>query len=319
MAVSDILLDVRNLQTYFRTGLGVVRAVDGVDLQVLEGETVGLVGESGCGKTMTAHSIMRLVPTPPGSSKGQILFQGLDLIILPEHEVRKIRGKKISMVFQDPMTYLNPVIKIGKQIEEVMAAGQHSGGEAVRLLESMGIAEPAKVVKQYPHELSGGMRQRVLMAIAMANHPRLMIADEPTTALDVTIQAQILELIKTIKKEKNTSVLIITHDLGIVADLCDKVYVMYAGRIVESGDVFSLFEHPLHPYTQGLLKSALSIAEFKEVLEPIEGSVPDLLNPPPGCRFHPRCPVAMDVCSEKEPPVMESAPGRQVRCWLWKT
>ncbi len=317
MAVSDILLDVRNLQTHFRTALGIVRAVDGVDIQVLEGETVGLVGESGCGKTMTAHSIMRLIPMPPGSSQGQIFFQGHDLISLPEHEVRKIRGKKISMVFQDPMTYLNPVLKIGKQIEEVMAAGRNPG-EAARLLESMGIAEPSKVVNQYPHELSGGMRQRVLMAIAMANDPLLMIADEPTTALDVTIQAQILELIKTIKREKNTSVLIITHDLGIVADLCDKVYVMYAGRIVESGDVFDLFERPLHPYTQGLLKSALSIAEFKDTLEPIEGTVPDLLNPPSGCRFHPRCPVAMDVCRETEPPVMELTAGREVRCWLWK-
>jgi oligopeptide/dipeptide ABC transporter ATP-binding protein len=314
---SNILLDVRNLQTYFRTALGTVRAVDGIDLQVLRGETVGLVGESGCGKTMTAHSIMRLVPSPPGFSTGQIFFQGHELISLPEHELRKIRGKKISMVFQDPMTYLNPVLKIGRQIEEVMSA-RRNPGEAVRLLESMGIAEPSKVVKQYPHELSGGMRQRVLMAIAMANDPVLIIADEPTTALDVTIQAQILELIKSIGKGKNTSVLMITHDLGIVAELCDRVYVMYAGRIVESGDVFSLFERPLHPYTQGLLKSALSIAEFKEALEPIEGSVPDLLNPPAGCRFHPRCPAVMNVCREAEPPVIEVSPGCQVRCWLWK-
>jgi peptide/nickel transport system ATP-binding protein len=314
---SDILLDVRNLRTYFRTALGTVRAVDGIDLQVLKGKTVGLVGESGCGKTMTAHSIMRLVPSPPGFSRGQIFFQGHDLISLPEHELRKIRGKKISMVFQDPMTYLNPVLKIGRQIEEVMSA-RRNPGEAVRLLESMGIAEPSKVVKQYPHELSGGMRQRVLMAIAMANDPVLIIADEPTTALDVTIQAQILELIKSIGKGKNTSVLMITHDLGIVAELCDRVYVMYAGRIVESGDVFSLFERPLHPYTQGLLKSALSIAEFKDALEPIEGSVPDLLNPPAGCRFHPRCPAVMNVCREAEPPVIEVSPGCEVRCWLWK-
>jgi peptide/nickel transport system ATP-binding protein len=227
------------------------------------------------------------------------------------------RTNLLSMVFQDPMTYLNPVLKIGRQIEEVMSA-RRNPGEAVRLLESMGIAEPSKVVKQYPHELSGGMRQRVLMAIAMANDPVLIIADEPTTALDVTIQAQILELIKSIGKGKNTSVLMITHDLGIVAELCDRVYVMYAGRIVESGDVFSLFERPLHPYTQGLLKSALSIAEFKDALEPIEGSVPDLLNPPAGCRFHPRCPAVMNVCREAEPPVIEVSPGCEVRCWLWK-
>ncbi|MEE9548775.1 MAG: ABC transporter ATP-binding protein [Candidatus Binatia bacterium] len=315
--MSNVLLEVKGLKTHFHTTMGLIKAVDGVDLRVLEGEAVGLVGESGCGKTMTAHSIVRLVPMPPGIIEdGQIWFRGTDLLSLPEHEMRNWRGQKISVVFQDPMTYLNPVLKIEKQIAEVIT---HEPKEKtiIELLESVGIPEPAKIARAYPHELSGGMRQRVLIAIAVANNPPLLIADEPTTALDVTVQAQILELIRTIKEKQGTSLLLITHDLGVVAEMCDRVYVMYAGKVVESADVFSIFEDPLHPYTQGLLKSALSIAEFRENLETIEGTVPDLINPPLGCRFHNRCPKAMPICKETEPPFAEAKAGCQVSCWLY--
>lgn len=315
--MSNVLLEVKGLKTYFHTSMGLIKAVDGVNLHVLEGEAVGLVGESGCGKTMTAHSIMRLVPMPPGAIEdGHIWFGSIDLLSLSEHEMRNFRGQKIAMIFQDPMTYLNPVMKIEKQIGEVIL---HAPNEktTIEILESVGIPEPAKVAKAYPHELSGGMRQRVLIAIAMANNPPLLIADEPTTALDVTVQAQILDLIRAIKEKRGTSLLLITHDLGIVAEMCDRVYVMYAGNIVESADVFSTFEDPLHPYTQGLLRSALSIAEFRENLETIEGTVPDLLNPPSGCRFHNRCPKAMPICRKTEPPLIESRARRQVSCWLY--
>lgn len=316
--MENILLDVRGLKTYFHISLGVVRAVDGVNLCVSKGEAVGLVGESGCGKTMTAHSIMKLVPSPPGFiEEGEIWFRNTDLLRLGEQEMRKFRGREVSMVFQDPMTYLNPVMKVGKQIAEVLVSPTRDR-TVIKLLESVGIPDPLKVADQYPHELSGGMRQRVLIAIAMANDPPLLIADEPTTALDVTIQAQILDLIKTIKTEKGTSLLLITHDLGIVAEMCDRVYVMYAGKIVESGDVFSIFEEPLHPYAQGLLRSSLSIAEFRENLETIEGTVPNLLDPPSGCRFHPRCPMAMSVCREKEPSLIQEKPGHEVSCWLYE-
>jgi len=313
------LLDIRELRTYFHTSAGLIKAVDGVSLHVDEGEAVGLVGESGCGKTMTAHSVMKLVPSPPGViENGTIHFQGTDLLRLSERDMRAIRGKKLSIVFQDPMTFLNPVMKIGRQIGEVLN-NQSDSKTIIQLLASMGIPEAARIAEQYPHELSGGMRQRVLIAIAIANNPALMIADEPTTALDVTIQAQILDLIKTVKRDNGTALLLITHDLGIVADMCDRVYVMYAGKVVESGDVFSMFEEPLHPYTQGLLRSALSIAEFRESLETIAGTVPNLLDPPKGCRFHPRCPQVMPVCQQAEPPVTEVRLGCQVSCWLYET
>ncbi|HXG52546.1 MAG TPA: ABC transporter ATP-binding protein [candidate division Zixibacteria bacterium] len=316
--MENVLLEVKGLKTYLRTSLGLVRAVDGVDLCISKGEAVGLVGESGCGKTMTAHSLLKLVPSPPGFiEEGEIRFRGRDLLRLDEREMREVRGREISMVFQDPMTYLNPVMKVGRQIAEAIAAPAPEQS-VLKLLESVGIADPPKVAQQYPHELSGGMRQRVLIAIAVANAPSLLIADEPTTALDVTVQAQILDLVKTIKAEKGTSLLLITHDLGIVAEICDRIYVMYAGKIVESGDVFSIFEEPLHPYTQGLLRSSLSIAEFREKLETIEGAVPNLLDPPAGCRFHPRCPAAMSVCREKEPSPVQEKPGRQVSCWLYE-
>jgi oligopeptide/dipeptide ABC transporter ATP-binding protein len=315
--VENDLLEIQGLKTYFHTGQGTVKAVDGVSLRVSKGEAVGLVGESGCGKTMTAHSIMKLVPAPGVIEEGRILFRGTDLLNLSDPAIRKIRGRQISMIFQDPMTYLNPVIKVGKQIAEVMP-DRPGERRLIELLEAVGIPEPERRLSDYPHELSGGMRQRILIAIAMANDPLLLIADEPTTALDVTIQAQILDLIRRIQKEKEMSLLLISHDLGIVAGLCDRVYVMYAGKIVESGDVFSIFERPLHPYTQGLLRSSLSIAEFRERLEVIEGSVPNLLEPPPGCRFHPRCPSAMPVCKEKEPFLTEPSSAHEVSCWLYE-
>ncbi|MGH7844873.1 MAG: ABC transporter ATP-binding protein [Candidatus Binatia bacterium] len=311
------LLEIADLKTYVHTRAGTVRAVDGVSLRIKAGETVGLVGESGCGKTMTAHSIMRLIPSPPAAIEGgQILFQGADLLRLSENEMRGLRGRRVAMVFQDPMTFLNPVMKIGKQIAEA-AANPRAERDIIGLLDSVGIPDPERVSRQYPHELSGGMRQRVLIAIAIVNNPNLLIADEPTTALDVTVQRQILWLLKSIRETKQTALLLITHDLGIVAEMCDRVYVMYAGKIVETADVFSLFEEPLHPYTQGLIRSALSIAEFRPTLTTIEGTVPDLSRPPPGCRFHPRCPHVMDVCKEKEPALQELKSGHSTSCWLY--
>jgi oligopeptide/dipeptide ABC transporter ATP-binding protein len=262
---------------------------------------------------------MRLIPSPPAAFEGgKILFQGSDLLALSEDEMRALRGRRIAMVFQDPMTFLNPVLRIGAQIAEA-AAEDTKESEIITLLQSVGIPYPERVVKQYPHELSGGMRQRVLIAIAIVNNPALLIADEPTTALDVTVQTQILSLLKSIREQKDTALLLITHDLGIVAEMCDRVYVMYAGKIVETADVFSLFEDALHPYTQGLLKSALSIAEFSPTLTTIEGSVPDLSNPPAGCRFHPRCPRVMELCKEKDPPLDELKPGHLASCWLYKS
>ena len=317
--MGERLLDITGLKTYIHARAGSVRAVDDVSLCINAGETVGLVGESGCGKTMTAHSIMRLIPSPPAAIEGgKISFQGSDLLALSEDEMRALRGRRIAMVFQDPMTFLNPVLRIGAQIAEA-AAEDTKESAIIALLQSVGIPYPERVIKQYPHELSGGMRQRVLIAIAIVNSPPLLIADEPTTALDVTVQTQILSLLKSIRERKGTALLLITHDLGIVAEMCDRVYVMYAGKIVETADVFSLFEDALHPYTQGLLKSALSIAEFSPTLTTIEGSVPDLSNPPAGCRFHPRCPRVMDLCKEKEPPLNELKPGHLASCWLYKS
>lgn len=321
---NEKLLRVHDLKTFFFTTYGIVKAVDGIDLKIDKGEAIGLVGESGCGKTVTALSIMRLVPDPPGRIiAGEISWKGQDLLVLGAKEVRRVRGKEISMVFQDPMTFLNPVIKVGDQISETILLHQsvtkkEANRKAIELLEKVRIPSATEVVEHYPHQLSGGMRQRVLIAIAISCNPALLIADEPTTALDVTVQSQVLNLIEQLRKELNTSLLLITHDLGIVAKICDRVYVMYAGKIVEQADVFSLYENPKHPYTIGLLKSTLSINEYKKTLKAIEGTVPNLINPPSGCRFHPRCHHAKSICRVRQPAPVEVEPGNIVYCWLFR-
>lgn len=317
------LLDVQGLKTYFYTKRGIVKAVDDVSLTVAPSEVVGLIGESGCGKTMTALSILRLVPIPGRTVAGRIVLEGKDLLHFSQEELRRVRGTRISAVFQDPMTFLNPVMKIGDQIAEAILVHTDvnkadAWSRAVGALEMLLIPSPDKVVGYYPHQLSGGMRQRVLIAIALSCNPSLIIADEPTTALDVTIQLQILELIKKVRSKVGISLLLITHDLGIVSELCDRSYVMYAGKIVEDADVYTLFRCPSHPYTIKLLQSVLSINEFKEELVTIEGSVPDLTNCPPGCRFHPRCPYALDICRSQEPPPCEIDRGHYVSCWLYQ-
>jgi len=319
--VSENLIQIRSLKTIFPTTEGIVRAVDGVNLRVDRSQAVGLVGESGSGKTMTALSIVRLVPPPGRIVEGQILLRDRDLVRLGEREMRNIRGKEISMIFQDPMTFLNPVMKIADQIAEPILihegkTGKEARQRVVELLETVRIHSPKEIADAYPHQLSGGMRQRVLMAIAIACNPSLLIADEPTTALDTTLQVQILDLLKSLAADLNMSVLLITHDLGIVADVCDVVNVMYAGRIVESANVFSLFDDPQHPYTRGLLASALSIDQFKENLVTIEGTVPNLLELPGGCKFNPRCMYVMDRCKINEPKSVDVGPRHTVACWL---
>lgn len=320
-------MEINNLSTYFYTSRGVVRAVDGASIVIGKGEAVGLVGESGSGKTMTAFSVMRLIPPPGRTVNGEVWLdlgkERIDLLKLPEGEMRKIRGARISMVFQDPMTYLNPVMKISNQIAEAIILHQglsrdEAEKKVVEILEKVRIPDATTVAQYYPHQLSGGMRQRALIAMAISCNPELLIADEPTTALDVTVQAQVLELIKALKRELGMALVLITHDLGIVADICDRVLVMYAGRIVEEGDVFSIYRDPKHPYTVALLKSTLSIDEFKEKLTTIEGTVPDLTNPPKGCRFHPRCPFVMEKCRNTDPPLIQLTDGRKVSCWLFE-
>jgi len=317
------LLSVQDLKTYFYTSYGIVKAVDGVSLEINKGEVVGIVGESGSGKSITALSIMRLVPSPPGKIvQGKIFYKGSDILSLSEKEMVSIRGKEISMVFQDPLTFLNPVLKVEDQIAEAITTHQgktknEAKKEVIEVLKMVRIPSPSEVAKSYPHQLSGGMRQRVLIAIAISCNPSILIADEPTTALDVTIQAQILELIKELRKELDTSMILITHDLGIVAEVCDRVYVMYAGKIVEHADVYRIFEDPLHPYTSGLLRSALSIDQFSKELYTLEGNVPNLVNPPSGCLFHPRCAYAKEICREKSP-VLQIKGEHTVACWLYK-
>ena len=288
------LLEVKGLKTYFYTEDGVVRAVDGVSFEVYPGEVLGLVGESGCGKSVTSLSIMRLISKPGKIDEGEILLNGENLLALSEEEMIKVRGNRISMIFQQPQTALNPVFKVGDQLAEVLDVHQDLGKEAgwkraVALLKMVGVPDPERRVEAYPHELSGGMAQRVMIAMALACVPELLIADEPTTALDVTIQAQILDLMRDLRREMGTSVILITHDLGVVAELAERVAVMYAGEIVEQTDVNTLFDQPLHPYTQGLIGSIPILGEIKEKLDVIPGSVPNLINLPPGCRFAPRC------------------------------
>jgi len=318
--MDEKLVEVRGLQTHFDTEDGLVPALDGVTFHIDKGETLGVVGESGCGKSVTALSIMQLIPQPPGRIvAGEIVFAGEDLRAKSEAEMQKIRGNDISMIFQEPMTSLNPVFTVGDQIAEAVELHQQRSKKearqkAVEMLRLVGIPTPEKRVHEYPHQLSGGMRQRVMIAMALSCNPRLLIADEPTTALDVTIQAQILELMKQLKRETGTAIMLITHDLGVVAEMAQRVIVMYAGKIVEQADVRSLFQNPLHPYTEGLLRSIPSINKEKERLYVIEGMVPNPVRMPAGCRFNPRCPYAMDICREQEPSLVEVG-GRLVSCW----
>jgi oligopeptide/dipeptide ABC transporter ATP-binding protein len=371
--MAEAILQIRKLKTYFYTYAGVVRALEGIDLDIYKGETIGLVGETGCGKSVTSLSIMRLVPDPPGRIVGgEIIFKGEDLLKKSEEQMQSIRGSQITMVFQDPMTFINPVLNVGDQVSEVITLHQDLAREAVQtkideiqeqiaridpssadrqrlmerikeleamkehppkpskrevkkaalhrtieVLKLVQLPDPEKVVKQYPHELSGGMRQRVIIAMALSCNPDLLIADEPTTSLDVTIQAQILALLSELKKKIGASVLIITHDMGIVAETCDRVGVMYAGNIVEVSETKALFKKPLHPYTQGLLRAIPKLHEDVKELEIIPGSVPNLIHPPSGCRFHPRCPFKMDICDKEFPPVFEIEPGHSVACYLY--
>jgi oligopeptide/dipeptide ABC transporter ATP-binding protein len=322
------LLEVRALKTHFFTEDGVVHAVDDVDLEIYPGEILGLVGESGCGKSVTSLSIMRLISAPGRILEGQVLLDEVDLLQLPETEMMKVRGNRISMIFQQPQTALNPVFRVGDQIAEVLSIHQNLGRKAgqtraVELLKMVGIPEAERRAQSFPHELSGGMAQRVMIAMALACVPELLIADEPTTALDVTIQAQILDLILDMREKMGTSVLLITHDLGVIAELAERVTVMYAGLIVEQAQSAELFDHPLHPYTQGLMGSIPILGKIKERLDVIPGNVPNLITPPAGCRFAPRCAARVKYglreCTEVEPSLREAKPGHAVRCWLYQS
>jgi oligopeptide/dipeptide ABC transporter ATP-binding protein len=315
------LLEVRGLQTHFASEQGVVRAVDGVDLTLERGKTLGIVGESGCGKSVTALSIMGLVPQPPGRiAAGEILFEGEDLLRAPPQRLRDLRGDKLAMIFQEPMTSLNPAFTVGEQIAEALLrhrsiSRQDSKDQAVEMLRRVRMPSPESRANDYPHQLSGGMRQRVMIAMALACNPRLLIADEPTTALDVTIQAQILELMRALREELGTSIILITHDLGVIAELADEVLVMYAGKVVERCSVERLFSSPQHPYTIGLLGSIPRLDREAERLTAIEGMVPDAAKLPSGCRFHPRCPFSIDRCSKEIPPLVEMTKDHFVACW----
>jgi peptide/nickel transport system ATP-binding protein/oligopeptide transport system ATP-binding protein len=316
----NVLIDIRNLKTHFFTDDGVVKAVDGVNFAIYRGKTLGVVGESGCGKSVTALSVMRLISPPGRIVEGEILFDGKNLATLPEPEMRKIRGRDISMIFQEPMTSLNPVFTIGYQIAEAVMLHLHkSKAEArehtIKMLDKVRIPSAATRVDEYPHQMSGGMRQRVMIAMALACNPKLLIADEPSTALDVTIQAQILDLMRDLQKEFGMSIMMITHDLGVVAELADHVAVMYASKVVEYATVKDLFASPMHPYTQGLFRSRPSLATKKgDRLNVIAGSVPNPLNFPTGCKFHPRCPLAVEKCKTVEPALRELRPGHWVAC-----
>ncbi|MEO8285965.1 MAG: ABC transporter ATP-binding protein [Chloroflexota bacterium] len=317
------LLKVENLSTHFFTPDGIVRAVNDVSFDLDEGETLGIVGESGSGKSVTALSLMRLIPFPPGKTVGgEVRYRGEDLLKYSQEEMRHIRGKEIAMIFQDPMTSLNPVLKISQQIGESLQlhlgmTKKQARTRTVELLKMVGIPSAEQRLDSYPHQFSGGMRQRVMIAMALSCNPKLLIADEPTTALDVTIQAQILDLIRRLKSEFNTAVIFITHDLGVVAGLCDRVIVMYGGRIMEEGKTLQMYKDPRHPYTLGLLKSVPRLdEERKERLEPIPGMPPDLVNPIPGCPFYPRCTYREPRNKDEMPPLRVVSPGHQVACWV---
>jgi oligopeptide/dipeptide ABC transporter ATP-binding protein len=337
------LLSIKNLQTYFYTYEGVVRALEDTNLDIYNGETFGLIGETGCGKSVTALSVMRLIPDPPGKIiKGEIKFNDEDLLKKQDHEMQKIRGNEISMIFQEPMTALNPVFKIGEQISEVILLHESDIDlknnkynyykkrkirkqmekqafiKAIESLKMVNIPDAEKVANQYPHELSGGMRQRAMIAMMLACDPKLLIADEPTTALDVTVQAQILALMKDLQKRKGTAIWLITHNLGIIAEMCDRVGVMYAGYIVEMGSTELIFENPDHPYTRGLMRAIPKITEDSSILEIIPGNVPNLIEPPSGCRFHPRCKFCKKICEENPPKLLEVEKNHYVACHRYK-
>ena len=320
--MNENLLEVRDLATYFYGAGKVVKAVDGVQLSIRQGETLGIVGETGSGKSVTAMSIMRLISWPPGKIvSGSVIFQGQDLLKKSENEMRKIRGGKISMIFQEPRTSMNPVFRIGQQMSEVIMLHQglskdKAASKAIEMLDRVNIAEARQIVQSYPHELSGGMLQRVMIAMELSCKPLLLIADEPTTALDVTIQAQILRILKKLQSQLNTAIIFITHDLGVVAQMCDRVLVMYAGNVVESASVNQLFETPLHPYTKGLMGAVPRLDENQKRLSIMHGLIPDLSNPPLGCRFQPRCDICMESCSRALPELIEVKKNHHVACPL---
>jgi len=321
--MTDSLLRVEHLVTSFRTDRGLIRAVDDISFSINKGQTVGLVGESGCGKSVTSLSILRLIQSPPGriEPSSKIIFGGEDIVKLSEPQMRRLRGNRISMIFQEPMTSLNPVFTIGDQIGEVFrihrgASKKEARERSIEMLRLVRMAAPEQRVDEYPHQLSGGMRQRIMIAMALACRPELLIADEPTTALDVTIQAQILDLMANLQRELNMAILLITHDLGVVAEVCDYVIVMYAGKIAEQGSVEAIFRAPTHPYTVGLLNSIPRLGHKTEYLPTIEGTVPSLANLPQGCRFQDRCKHVHAKCREQEPPLRSVAPGHEAACWL---
>ena len=318
------LLDIHHLRTHFKTPQGTVRAVDDVSLTVAAGEVLGIVGESGCGKSVLSLSILRLLPIPPAIfAGGQILFDGQDLLKASTEEIRRIRGNRISMIFQEPMSALNPVFTIGNQLAEVFQVHQSLSkaealAKAVTMLETVGVPAPHRRVKEYPYQLSGGMRQRVMIAMALACRPALLIADEPTTALDVTIQAQILDLMEQLRRDLDTAIIMVSHDLGVIAETAQRVVVMYTGKIMEAAETVALFETPLHPYTRGLMRAIPSVTSRRNQgeLYEISGVVPSLLNLPSGCPFNPRCPLVGDICRRQEPELREVAQGHWAACWM---
>ena len=322
----EVILKIRDLYVNFYTYAGVVKAINGVSLDVYEGEVLGLVGETGCGKTVTSRAITRLIPSPGRIEKGEIWYRKdgkwIDLLKLDDDELRKIRGDEISYIFQDPSSALDPLYTSGYQIAETMvvhdrAEWDEAWKKAVELLKETLIPDAESRVRNYPHELSGGMKQRVVISIALSNDPRILIADEPTTNVDVTIQAELIDLLKELQKKKGTTIILITHNMGLIAEMSDRVAVMYAGNVVEIADVWTIFEDPLHPYTRGLLACVPDPLKRIERLEPIPGTIPNLIYPPPGCRFHPRCAHAMDICKKKRPPRVEVSSGHFVECWLY--
>lgn len=319
--MNETLLNISNLTAEFKTDKGVFPAISGIDLTIKRGEILCIVGESGSGKTVASLSLMQLIPAAGKVTSGEISFEGRDLLKLKKREMAQIRGKSIAMIFQDPMMALDPVYTCGNQIMEAIRTHENltkpdAHAKAMQLLKQVGIPHPQRVMNSYPHELSGGMCQRISIAIALSCSPKLLIADEPTTALDVTVQAQILELLKKIRRDMNMSIMLITHDLGVVAEMADRVAVMYAGKVMEEGDVRSIFHNPQHPYTRGLIRSIPHMDQKNEKLYSISGSVPGISSMPPGCRFSPRCQDATDICREKEPEMVPVGDGCRARCWL---